>query len=72
MGYIQINLHGIPCNFDSDYKISAVNINKDTEIITTGIVNIANDIPDTGLLIAQCDTREDGTSTVMIRRKSMS
>ncbi|KAK9674967.1 Myb/SANT-like DNA-binding domain [Popillia japonica] len=52
MGYIQISLHGIPCNFDSDYKISAVNINKDTEIITTGIVNIANDIPDTGLLIA--------------------
>ncbi|KAK9700651.1 Myb/SANT-like DNA-binding domain [Popillia japonica] len=71
MGYIQINLHGIPCNFDSDYKISAVNINKDTEIITTGIVNIANDIPDTGLLIAQCDTREDGTSTVMIRNEDI-
>lgn len=26
MGYIQINLHGIPCNFDSDYKISEFNM----------------------------------------------
>lgn len=51
--------------------LGAVNINKDTEIITTGIVNIANDIPDTGLLIAQCDTREDGTSTVMIRNEDI-